>query len=288
MTNRQPILYLAIALFLVCAYHLSFTWKVRSVEKEANLHAESIIEDEKINAINGVNSFYQSKIDNLDSTQVTQIASINKKLSDSISSIENQYNNFRDTILDALARDYISSMSTGGSDDKIFLGLYTYQECKQREINLGLDLQGGMSVTLEMSVEDVLRNLAKKKSNNFRLALKAMIDAKNEKSILTRDLLEIFNDNYDGNLIDIFYDDENKRKFNKGWSDDEVLNKLNAEVNSAVEATFNVIRNRIDRFGVTQPNIQKLDNLDSPLLICNHEHRFIVRDQLKKIKKPAQ
>ncbi|MTI32412.1 protein translocase subunit SecDF [Xanthovirga aplysinae] len=138
---------------------------------------------------------------------------------------------------------------------------YTYQQVKETELNLGLDLQGGMHVTLEVSPVDIIKGLSgNSKDANF---LAAIDDAKKESRTSNRSFTNLFYDAYkkrvpNGKLSDIFANSANKDRISYGSSDNDVLKILNEEVEQAVDRSFNILRTRIDRFGTSQPNIQRL------------------------------
>ena len=135
--------------------------------------------------------------------------------------------------------------------------MYTFQQCKEREINLGLDLKGGMNVTLEVSVKDVLISLSGKNKNlQFRESLKSAV--KNMESSQLG-LVELFANEYsiDGSELSSIFGTRSLREKVQGKTNAEVIDVINIEVTDAIESSFEILRSRIDRFGVTQPNIQK-------------------------------
>ena len=140
---------------------------------------------------------------------------------------------------------------------------YTYSECKDKEINLGLDLRGGMNVMLEISVEDVLRALS---GNNPDPAFnQALAEAKQMQANSRDDYLTLFARAYSridpaGRLRSIFSTYDLREQIKPGMSNDEVIRVLRQQADDAITNSYNVLRNRIDRFGVTQPNIQRLEN----------------------------
>lgn len=145
------------------------------------------------------------------------------------------------------------------------LGLvkYTFAECQEKEINLGLDLRGGMNITLEIAVEDVLKALS---NNSTDPAFnKAMADAKKAMANSTDDFITLFANAYrtvapEGRLAAVFGTYELREKINPESTNEQVVTVLRAESESAIANSFNVLSNRIDRFGVVQPNIQRLGN----------------------------
>jgi SecD/SecF fusion protein len=139
---------------------------------------------------------------------------------------------------------------------------YTYLQCKERELNLGLDLQGGMNVTLEVSLGDLIRSLA---SNNPDEGLNKAIELANEKSkSSTKDYISLFGESYaevapEGKLAALFANQSNRELVKISSTNEEVLKYLKGEADQAIDRSFQILRARIDKFGVTQPNIQKLE-----------------------------
>ena len=162
--------------------------------------------------------------------------------------------------LDSLAKKntrwYLDSVST----EKVYLG-YTYKEIKAKEINLGLDLKGGMNVMLQVQLEDLIRALS---DNNQSPEFNKALALAKERSIDSRqNLISLFGEAWKETsggkpLAQVFGTYDLSSKINAQTSDDEVLKVLHTEAESAISNSFNVLRNRIDRFGVTQPNIQKI------------------------------
>ena len=140
---------------------------------------------------------------------------------------------------------------------------FNYKQCKDKEINLGLDLRGGMNVMLEISVEDVVRALSNdSKDPAFNQALK---DASEAQKNSTSDYITLFAQAYDkvsngGRLSYIFNTPELREQITPNSSNADVIKVLREQANGAIENSFNVLRSRIDRFGVAQPNIQRLEN----------------------------
>lgn len=141
---------------------------------------------------------------------------------------------------------------------------YTYAECLEREINLGLDLRGGMNVTLEIAVEDILKALAGSNASNPEFT-QALAAAKKAQQNSTDDFITLFANEYQkanpaGQLAAIFGTIELREKVLPTSSNDEVIKVLREQAESAISNSFQVLSSRIDRFGVIQPNIQRLDN----------------------------
>ncbi len=220
MQNKGAIRFFAIAFAIACIFELSFTLITNSVEKDAKAYAET-------------------KFSTFEKTG-NQLAKSNP-----------------DSVKLAYERRYLDSMST----TPVYLGAYTYKECKENEINLGLDLRGGMNVTLEISQADIIRSLSNNNPDvNFN---KAINNAVNRQKNSQTDLITLFYDEYkaiDPNirLATIFNTLELKDKIKFESTNEDVLNLIKTESKDAIDRSFNILRTRIDKFGVTQPNIQKL------------------------------
>ena len=165
---------------------------------------------------------------------------------------------------EAKYKHYIDSIST----EKVYWWYYTYQQCREMEIGLGLDLKGGMNVTLQISVADVLKSLS---NNNPDPNFNAAIAAAQAAQAGNNDFIVSFYNEYkkiDPNvrLSAIFSTFQLKDKITPRSTNDEVISILREELNSAVDNSYNVLRTRIDRFGVVAPNIQKLEK-DGLILI---------------------
>ena len=165
---------------------------------------------------------------------------------------------------ETLYKEYIDSIST----EKVYLGYYTYQQCREMEIGLGLDLKGGMNVTLQISVADVLKQLSNNNPDpNFNKAIANALANQADNN----DFLQVFVNEYkklDPNvsLAAIFSTHELKEKIKPSSNNEDVVKVLREELDIAVENSYNVLRNRIDRFGVVAPNIQKLEK-DGRILV---------------------
>ena len=152
---------------------------------------------------------------------------------------------------------YLDSLST----QKVWLG-YTLKQCREMEISLGLDLKGGMNVVLELSVADVVRSLSNNNQDeNFNKALDL---AYADQATSQKHFIDLFAEEYkklDSNarLSAIFSTFELKDKITPQSSDAQVISVLKEELQSAIDNSFNVLRTRIDRFGVVSPNIQRLE-----------------------------
>ena len=163
-------------------------------------------------------------------------------------------------------QEYLDSIM----NEKVYLGIYSLKQCREMEIGLGLDLKGGMNVVLEVSVPDVIAVLADHKTD--AAFVKSMEDAKREEESSQDDFVSLFIKSYHKNapghrLAEVFATQQMKGKVSTQSTDAEVERALRAEVQSAVDNSFNVVRNRIDKFGVVQPNIQKLEGQTGRIMV---------------------
>ena len=145
---------------------------------------------------------------------------------------------------------------------KVYAGIYTFKQVREMGIGLGLDLKGGMNVILEVSVPDVVKALADHKTDEAfvnAVAIATKQAASSNSDFITLFIKEYKNQKPDGTLAELFATQQLKDKVNTKSTDAEVENVVRAEVNAAIANSFNVLRTRIDRFGVAQPNIQELE-----------------------------
>ena len=155
-------------------------------------------------------------------------------------------------------------------DSVKYLGIYSYQKCLETKIGLGLDLKGGMNVILEISVPDVVETLADHKTDVA--FTKAMEQARAEEEKSQDDFITLFINAYHKNapghkLAEIFATQQLQGKVSPQSSDAEVEKAIRAEVSAAIDNSFNVVRTRIDKFGVVQPNIQKLEGQEGRIMV---------------------
>ncbi|HXU26012.1 MAG TPA: hypothetical protein VN698_02180, partial [Bacteroidia bacterium] len=233
MQNRGAITTFAVLLGLACLFYLSFTWVTRGVEKDAIAFADNYIAS----------------------------AVVKKAATDFAQGDASKERSFLDDAKNAKADAYLDSMKTVTVYD-ILITKYTYDECKQKEINLGLDLRGGMNVTLEVSVADIVKNLS---NNNLDPDFNKAISQtqKNLGVNNNKDFVTLFGETYKqiaptGSLAHIFAP-QNKGKLDYNDNNDKVLTFIREVVDEAVNSSEVTFRSRIDRFGVSQPNIQKLE-----------------------------
>jgi SecD/SecF fusion protein len=227
MQNKGFIKFIAILFALVCLYHLSFTYVTTRVEKRANEYAHNA-ETERLSTILA------------DGNQVRE-----QYLYDSISRAKDTY--YRDSMSNEIVYN-------------LLIRKYTYKEVKERELNLGLDLKGGMNVTLEVSVVDIIRGLSGNSQNPTFVA--ALNLAREKQKDSQEDFVPLFGQAFEevdpnAQLASIFIT-EFKGQINYNSTNEEVLVIIKQETDAAIDRTFNILRTRIDRFGVAQPNIQKL------------------------------
>lgn len=229
MQIKGTIRFFAIVFILVSVYSLSFTFCSRKVEKDAKEYAYS--EDARALA---------QQLANGDTLK-------ERMLFDSIGAAwENRY-------LDSMANEVVYNL---------LIKKYTYRECKEKELNLGLDLKGGMNVTLEISESDIIIALSgNNKDPNF---IKAVATAVQRQQSSQTEFLTLFVESLrelepTKPLAAYFLTRDMSDKIKTNSTDEEVIQVLQSEIDGAIERTFMVLRKRIDKFGVTQPNIQKLN-----------------------------
>jgi len=228
MQNRGAITFFAVAFALVCLYQLSFTIATSRVEKHAKEYA--------------VDETAQKQADNLAKGDEV----LRGYLMDSIAKVRENY------YLDSIANTVIYNI---GIDD------YTYKECKEREINLGLDLKGGMNVVLSVSVYDIINALSGHSEDP--VFVQALHMAKEKQKSSGKDFVTLFGESFqeidpNARLASIFLYEFKDKGITTNSTNDEVLSVIRKEANGAIDRSFEILRTRIDRFGVAQPNIQKL------------------------------
>lgn len=236
MQNKGAIKFFAIAFALVCLFQLSFNFFTSSTERAARKFAGN-----------------------------EQALTLAKQMAKG-DAVKEQYLN--DSIFKFREKYYLDSMANQVVYN-VLLRKYTYKECLERQINLGLDLKGGMNVTMEVSVVDVVRALSGYNTNPvFNQAMsRAVAMQKNSQ----QDFVTLFGQAFkeiapDAQLAAIFSRIETRDKIKPNATNDEVLKVIRAEANDAFDRTFNILSNRINRFGVAQSNIQKLSTSDRILI----------------------
>ena len=227
MQSKGAITFLAVLIALACIYQLSFTGVSSIIKNKADKYAEAAVAAEQQKP-----SF--AEVSDLDKAYY-------------LDSIRKEKNSF-----------YLDSVSA----EKVYLG-YTFKEVQEKEINLGLDLKGGMNVMLEVQLSDLVRALSNyNESPQFNQALAL---AKERETALggSTDFITLFYEAWnevapDQRLAQIFGTIDLRDRINAQSTNDEVIAVIREQAESAVANSFNVLRNRIDRFGVTSPNIQRL------------------------------
>ena len=224
MQSKGWIRLVAILLAIASVWQLSFTAVTRIQENKAAKYAE------------------EQALQFVESNNVA--AEVREYVQDSVANIRN--------------RAYIDSIST----EKVFFG-YTYQSAKEKEINLGLDLKGGMNVMLQVQLEDLVKALSGNSTDPDFVA--AMAQAKANNTASSADFIGLFAEAWNQvapqrRLAEIFATYELRDKVSNDATNAQVIDVIRSEAKSAVDNSFNVLRNRIDRFGVTQPNIQQVGN----------------------------
>ena len=237
MQNKGLIRFLAIAFVLVCLFQLSFSFATKSVEKKAKASATKYVESAQ----------GQSDID----------ACVKKQGNSELSAAElkNLTAIVTDSLRTAKETYYLDSMA----NEKVWMG-FTYKKCQAREINLGLDLKGGMNVMLEVSTVDVVKALANYTNDEtFNKAVEMALEQ--QKKAVNEDFVSLFYDAItsikpDVRLAGYFSSQLTGTTLND--DNNTILVKLKEETSSAYDRTYEILRKRIDKFGVAQPTIQKL------------------------------
>lgn len=228
MQNKGAVRLLAILLTLICLFYLSFSIVTRVHERKADRYAHRPEVQQLAEKIAGGDELRKSVV--------------------------------YDSLVEVNRRFFLTDSTANKDIYNIGLRKYSYQETKAREINLGLDLQGGMNVTLEVSVVDVVRSMAGNTTDSvFNKAIELAIARQvNSQSDFVDLFFEAFMElDPKGQLASIF-SFELKEKIAPNATNQEVLEVIRDEANSAITRTYNIIRTRIDQFGVAQPNVQRL------------------------------
>lgn len=233
MQNKGAIKIFAILLGLACIFYLSFSWITKSVEADALAYAEGVATSPRMTA--AAKEFAKGN----STKELSYVDSIKTK--------------FADRYLDSVKLLPVYSLGFTS---------YTYEECKKREINLGLDLRGGMNVTLEVSVIDIIKGLS---NNSADLAFnKALEETQKNLGVKNNDdFITLFEKTYkatapNGRLAPLFQTIENKGKLAYNATNEQVIQFIRERADESISNAEKTFRSRIDRFGVAQPNIQKL------------------------------
>ncbi len=221
MQNKGAIWLFTILLALACLFQISFTFVTSSFEKKA--------EEEAAYKVDSVRTVRDGELTMLEESN----------------------------LMDKFKTQYL----TRNNNKEIYpIFGYTYKECKEKQINLGLDLAGGMSVTLEVSIPDLILNLSNNVKNEKLVT--AINDAKEMQKSSQSDFVTLFGEAWNKdfpneNLAAVFHSRDNKTLFPREATNDEILTILQNESKVAINNTEKILRTRIDKFGVTQPTIQK-------------------------------
>jgi SecD/SecF fusion protein len=221
MQNKGAIRTIAIIFALIFIYQLSFTLVTKRVEKKAVKYAEA---------------------------EASKLANTNEATYGLIKDQKETY--------------YLDSISNVNVYNLLFKK-YTYRDAKEREINLGLDLKGGMNVTLEVSVKDIVKALAGHSQDPTFVRAMELATERQEKS--QGDFVTLFGEAFEevdpnARLASIFLYEFKDKGITVNSTNSEVLKVLRSESEGAINRSYQILRTRIDRFGVAQPNIQKLEN----------------------------
>lgn len=228
MQNKGIIRLFAILLALACAYYLMFTWVASGIEKDAEAFAQE----------------YSASVEVQEAAKKSSDKAYDQK-----SYIDYQYNLKKNYYLDSLKKRNVIG------------DFYTYDDVKKRQLNFGLDLKGGMNVTLEVSVADIIRGLSNNSNDpafNKALEKATELQRNDQRAFVTIFGEEFKKANPSAKLALNFQTIELKGKIDFNTSDADVLSFLQERVEDAIATSENTLRARIDKFGVTQPNIQRL------------------------------
>ncbi len=237
MQNKGLIRFLAIAFVLVCLFQLSFSFATRKVENKAKANAVKYVESAQGKSDIDACLKRQAGSD----MSAAELKNLTAIVTDSLRATKETY--------------YLDSMA----NEKVWMG-FTYRKCQAREINLGLDLKGGMNVMLEVSTVDVVKALANYTNDEvFNKAIDMALEQ--QKKSVNENFVSLFYDAivsikpdvrlagyFSGQLTGTTLNDDNNT----------ILSKLKEETSSAYDRTYEILRKRIDKFGVAQPTIQRL------------------------------
>ena len=228
MQNKGTVKFFAIIFALVCLFQLSFSF---------------------------ISYHYQSKADNYSTAPLVRQMAIKFANGNSLK---------QEFLYDSIVKSRLEYFNDSMANIPVFnllIKKYTLKDVREREINLGLDLKGGMNVTMDVSVPEIIRALSGNSQNP--IFVKALSRALDKEKSSTADFVDLFAQSFketdpNAKLASIFNTVELKDKINYNSTNEDVIKILRDETNAAIDRTFNILRTRIDRFGVTQPNIQKL------------------------------
>jgi SecD/SecF fusion protein len=224
MKNKGLFLFFSIIIALTCLYCLSFSFVTFKIGKDAARYANDPV---------AIEEALQNVTDPM------------------------LINHIKDSVINARTAQYLGNKN----EEKVFLG-YTYKQAKYKEVNLGLDLKGGMNVTLEVSYPDVLKSLAE--NTEDQLFTNAFEKANAEYAQTKGDYIDVFIKNFNAEKNELSMPNAQLRTYfgerfgQKNATDADIIKFIRTESNEVIDRTFRILRTRIDRFGVAQPNLQRL------------------------------
>ncbi len=230
MKGKGIVQFFAIALILVCIYQLSFNVVTSRIESRADKFANLIVlKGKTVESVLPSDKFKRGAVED----------SINRELK-----------KYRQQYLDSVSNEVVYNIG---------ITSFTYQKCKEQQLNLGLDLQGGMNVVLQVSMRDLIQSLADHNKDTTFLKALDLAD-KNESIESQKGYVTLFGEAYKelsptGRLAAIFNTKDNADKIKYNSTNEEVLAVIKTQADDAFNRTYNILRSRIDKFGVTQPNI---------------------------------
>ena len=246
MQNKGAIRAIAIIFALIFLYQLSFTVVTKIVERRAEKNA---IEQVFPKDANG--------------QDIAVSESIQDAIAETMQKRDMDEMQAKNYLKERIENSYLDSMNTVNVYNLGFKK-YTYRDAKEKEINLGLDLKGGMNVTLEVSVKDIVKALSHDSQDPTFLQAMELASKRQQES--KGDFVTLFGEAYkeldpNAKLVSIFLlEFKDKKDININSSNDDVLKVLKEESDAAIDRSYQILGTRIDRFGVAQPNIQKLEN----------------------------
>lgn len=236
MQNKGAISVIAVIFALICIYQLSFTLVTKRVEGKAEQYGKQMAAKEMENL-------------KLDLSDADKLA-------------------YKDSIEDARENAYLDSISEETVYNFLFMRKFSYKECKAREINLGLDLKGGMNVMMEVSTVDVIKNLASNPEDETITSLLSKateLHRQNGGKYIDR-FADAVNESKNVELAAFFSTKLKDKGITKNSSNSQVISAISNQCSDAFQTTYQVLSKRIDKFGVAQPTIQKLDATERILI----------------------
>ena len=236
MQNKGAIRVIAVLFALICIYQLSFTLVTKRVESKAEAYGKQMAAKEMQNL-------------KLDLSDADKLA-------------------YKDSIEDQRENAYLDSISEKTVYNFLFMRKFSYKECKAREINLGLDLKGGMNVMMEVSTIDVIKNLAVNPEDATLSSLlkKATVLHRQSGGKYIDRFADVVKQSKNVELAAFFSTKLKEKGITKNSTNDQVISAISDQCSDAFQTTYQVLSKRIDKFGVAQPTIQKLDATERILI----------------------